>query len=304
MPEFNLEEVPEQKGRIAIVTGANVGLGYETALGLASKKIKVVMACRNLEKARNAKVGILNQVPEANLEIIQLDLNSLESVRSFAAEYLKEYDKLDLLINNAGIMIPPYQQTKEGFESQFGVNYLAHFLLTNLLIPALLNTEHSRVVSLSSIAHKHGKIDFGNLNAEKKYSRTGAYSQSKLACLMFAYELQRRLEKAGKETISVAAHPGVSNTSLIRYLPGILQGLNTLLAPIFTQSAKEGAQPSLYAALGKDMEGGDYCGPDGKKEWKGKATKVKSTRLSHDQEVAKKLWEVSEKLTGEKFTIA
>ncbi|MDA9121392.1 oxidoreductase, partial [Flavobacteriales bacterium] len=219
---FSLDKIPSQKGKIAVVTGANTGLGYETALGLASKNCKVIMACRNRDKAEKAMADIRKEVPNAGLEFIKLDLNSSKSVREFAKAYKEKYDRLDLLINNAGLMIPPLMRTEDGFESQFGVNHLGHFLLTNLLFPAIEKTDNARVVSLSSIAHKNGRIHFDDPNWEKSYSRSDAYNQSKVACLMFAYELQRRLNDSGSTVISVAAHPGVSDTELGRYIPKVL----------------------------------------------------------------------------------
>lgn len=300
---FNLEDVLPQKGKIAIVTGANIGLGYETTIGLAKKEVKVIMACRNMDKAEAAKSEVLKQVPSADLEIIKLDLNSLQSVRDFVKAYTAKYDKLDLLIENAGIMIPPFSKTEDGFESQMGVNYFGHFLLTNLLFPTLKNTKDARIVTLSSNAHKAGKIDFENLNAEKSYSKMGAYSQSKLACLMFAYELQRRIKASGINLIAVSAHPGVSMTNLGQFIPKIALFLLKPLEPIFTHSVANASLPTLYAALGDDVEGGDYFGPTGYKEMKGKPGRVTSMPQSHDKEVAKKLWEESEKLTGEEFSI-
>mgnify|MGYP003651580195 FL=1 len=187
---FSLEKAPLQKGRIAIVTGANTGLGYQTTLGLASKECKVILACRNKDKAEKAMADIRKEVPNADLEFIKLDLNSLKSVREFAKAYSEKHDKIDLLINNAGLMIPPLMRTEEGFESQFGVNHLGHFLLTNLLYPVIKKTENARIVSLSSIAHKNGRIHFDDPNWENSYSKSDAYNQSKVACLMFAYELQ------------------------------------------------------------------------------------------------------------------
>ncbi|MBK7410689.1 MAG: SDR family NAD(P)-dependent oxidoreductase [Saprospirales bacterium] len=293
---FDINSIPSQKGRTAIVTGANIGLGYETTLALAQKDVKVIMACRNIEKAEKAKAQILAQVPQAELEVMQVDLSKLQSVRDFAASFLKKYNKLDLLINNAGIMMPPYSRTVDGFESQMGANYFGHFLLTGLLLDTINSTPNSRVVTLSSNAHKSGMINFEDLQSAQKYSAMGAYSQSKLACLLFAYELQRKLEKAGSKTISVAAHPGVSNTNLGQYLPRWVWILAPLLV-FFTHSPKKAAEPTLYAALGTDVNGGDYFGPGGFNEMKGRATKVKSTDLSHDQELAGKLWKVSEELT-------
>ncbi|MEZ4884863.1 MAG: oxidoreductase [Chitinophagales bacterium] len=296
---WKLNSVPLQKGRIAIVTGANTGLGFETALALAGKNMEVILACRNMEKAEAAKLKILQKHSFAKLECMQIDLSSLQSVRAFAANFLQQYDQLDLLINNAGIMIPPFSLTEDGFESQMGANYFGHFLLTDLLLETIIKTPQSRIVSLSSIAHKRGKINFDDLQSEKKYSAMEAYSQSKLACLMFAYELQRRLEKAEIHTISVAAHPGISDTELSRHIPKFA---TLLLTPMFSlviaHKPDKGALPTLRAALDENVEGGDYYGPDGWREFKGKPVKVRSTRRSRNEETAKRLWEVSEELTG------
>lgn len=298
MADFDITKIPSQKGRIAIVTGSNIGLGYETALAFAQKDIKVILACRNMTKAENAKKEILKQAPNADLDTIQIDLSKLSSVKEFAKQFLAKYDKLDLLVNNAGIMVPPFSLTEDGFESQMAANYFGHFLLTGLLLDTILATPDSRIVSLSSIAHKNGKINFEDMQSQKKYSATGAYSQSKLACLMYAYELQRRLDKAGKTTLSVAAHPGISETNLSQHLPSILVSIMTpIMRLAFVQSAKAGAEPTLYAALGTDVRGGEYFGPSGFREMKGRAKKVGSTKLSKDENIAKKLWEESEKLT-------
>lgn len=295
---FNLNNIPSQKGRIAIVTGANIGLGYETALGLAKKEMTVILACRNEKKAAAAKQDILKEVPSANIDILQIDLSKLDSVRTFAKNYLSKYTQLDLLINNAGVMVPPFSLTEDGFELQMAANYFGHFLLTGLLLDAVLATPNSRIVSLSSIAHRSGKINFDDLQSKKKYSAFQAYSQSKLACLMYGYELQRRLDAAGQtSTISTIAHPGASNTNLAQHLPKWAVTLFSVLAPLFSHSAKAGAQPTLWAALG-EAKGGDYFGPTSFREMKGKAGKVSSTPLSKDKEIAQRLWEVSEKLTG------
>ncbi len=299
MATFNIHIIPSQKGRIAIVTGANNGLGYETALALAKKDMKVILACRNLAKAEIAKQAICKEVPQAEIDIMVIDLSKLASVRTFANAFLEKYTQLDILINNAGIMTPPFSLSEEGFESQMAANYFGHFLLTALLLEMLMKTPHSRIVTLSSIAHKTGKINFDDLQSQKKYSPMVAYSQSKLACLMFSYELQRRLTQMGSQTISLAAHPGISDTNLLKNTP-IPNWLFDLFKPImnltFLQSAKAGAEPTLYAALGEDVKGGDYFGPDGFNEMRGRAKKVESTPLSKDETLAKKLWEVSERL--------
>ena len=300
---FNLENIPSQKGKIAIVTGANSGLGKEITIGLAKKEIKVIMACRNQTKAESAKAEVVSKVNNADLEIMILDLNSLSSVQNFASAFGEKYKRLDLLIENAGIMIPPLTKTEDGFESQMGVNYFSHFLLTNLLYPILNKTEGARIVTTSSLAHERGRIDFDNLNAEKSYSKIGAYGQSKLACLLFAYELKRRLEKAGSNVIAVSSHPGVSKTNLFTNIPTIAQLLMTPLLPIFTHPPKYAALPTLYAALGPDVKSGDYFGPTGFNGMKGKPGKVKSKPHSYDKKIASELWDVSEKLTGEKFVL-
>jgi len=303
MKSFSIDRIPSQKGRIAVVTGANTGLGYETALGLADKGCKVIMACRNKDKAEKAIADIRKEVPNADLEFIRLDLNSLKSVREFANAYNEKHDKLDLLINNAGLMIPPLIRTEEGFESQFGVNHLGHFLLTNLLFPVISKTENARVVSLSSIAHKNGRIHFDDPNWEKSYSKMDAYNQSKVACLMFAYELQRRLNDSGSKVISVAAHPGVSDTELGRYIPKVLYYVFKPITPLFTHHPKQAAQPTLMAALDENVVGGDYYGPTGFNEMKGEPGKAPSTGYSKKRDEAAKLWELSEKLTGETFIV-
>jgi len=301
MNQFTLENAPSQVGKLAIVTGANVGLGFETTIGLAKKGAKVVMACRSQEKAEKAKSDILEKVPDAELEIMVLDLNSLSSVRSFADAFKTRYDQLDILINNAGIMMPPFSLTEDGFESQFGVNHLGHFLLTGLLLPTLNSTQGSRVVALSSKAHEWGKIEFDNLQSEKKYSKMGAYGLSKLACLMFAYELDRRLDAAGSQVTSVAAHPGGSNTDLARHFPKVMYYILMPIMLPMMHSPVNAALPSLMAAIDESVRGGSYYGPTGFRGMRGKPGKVDSTAASNDKAVAKELWEKSEKLVDFKF---
>lgn len=281
-----------QAGRVAVVTGANTGLGFETAKVLAGLQMTVILACRNAQKADEAKAKILKDIPDAALDFIALDLNALSSVKAFADAFSSQYQRLDLLINNAGLMMPPYSKTSDGFESQMGANYLGHFALTGHLLEVINQTPDARIVTLSSMAHRWGTIQFDDLHFEKKYIRKVAYGQSKLACLMFAYELQRRLQASGSKTISVAAHPGIAVTDLGRYFPQFLSPFMRF----FFQSAYAGAQPTLYAALGDDIQGGDYCGPDGKGERRGAATKVGSSKLSRDVAVAERLWRLSEDL--------
>ncbi|MFK8044783.1 MAG: oxidoreductase [Crocinitomicaceae bacterium] len=300
---FNLNAIPSQKGRVAIITGANTGLGFETALEFAKKEIKVIMACRSAEKAEAAIVKIKQSVPTADLVFLPIDLMDLSSVRAFAKAFLNDHARLDLLINNAGIMIPPYQKTKDGFESQMGVNYLSHFLLTGLLMNLLNTTPNSRIVTLSSKAHENGVIDFEDLHSEQSYSKFKAYAQSKLADLMFTQELSRRLQVAGKNTLSVASHPGVSTTDLGRHIPKIPYYLLMPIFSFFTHKPAKGALPSIMAALDEDVQNGDYFGPIGFQEMKGPPAKVKAKPRAYDQAVAAKLWKVSEELVDFKFEV-
>ena len=281
--------------KIAVITGANTGLGLETTKAFAENNIEVVMACRNESKAEKAKAEILNEVPEAQLTILPLDLSSLDTVRNFAEKFKSEYDRLDILVNNAGLMIPPYGTTKDGFELQFGINYLGHFLLTGLLLEPLKNAAEARVISLSSLAHKWGDIYFEDLQFENHYDKQKAYGQSKLACLMFAYELDRRLKAQQLSVKSLAAHPGLSRTNLFRHLTGMMNLFTPFVYP-FTQSAKNGAQPQIKAALDEKLAGGEYLGPSGFQEYSGKPKVVDSNGISKDKEKAKRLWKISEEL--------
>lgn len=310
MTTFKLKQIPSQQGRLAIVTGANSGLGYETVLALVQKDIHVILACRSQQRAQEACNKIKAQIPHASLEIGLVDLSKLESVRHFANQYLAQHDRLDLLINNAGVMMPPYQATEDGFELQMAANYFGHFLLTGMLLPRLLKTPHSRIVSLASIAHRRGQIDLDQLklertgtDAEKKhYSSVKNYAQSKLACLMFGLELQRRLDAAGQtQTISTIAHPGVAVTNLGKHFPVWLQKiLAPIVAQIIAHPPKEGAKPTLWAALGPAV-GGDYFGPQRMGEMKGDPGKAKIEPQAQDESVAQRLWELSEKRTGVQY---
>jgi NAD(P)-dependent dehydrogenase (short-subunit alcohol dehydrogenase family) len=297
---WTLDQAPSQTGRVAVITGANVGLGLETALALAAKGCAVVLACRNLAKAEEAKARILAQSPKATVECRGVDLSSLKSVRAFATAFLKTHKSLDLLINNAGIMMPPFSLSEDGIESQLAANYTGHFALTGLLLPLLNATPGARVVSLSSLAHRWSGIRFDDMQFKNGYDRRLAYGQSKHACLVFAYELQRRLVASGATTLSVAAHPGVSATNLFQHMPKFIGALNPLTALIF-QSAQGGAQPTLYAALGADIQGGDFCGPGSMGQMRGAPVKVRSNRVSRDQDVGARLWSASEAMTGVKY---
>lgn len=295
---WTADQLGDQTGRVAIVTGSNSGIGFETARILAEKGATVVMACRNLEKANPKADEIRSAHPGAKVEVTELDLSDLDSVRRFAEAFRAKHSRLDLLINNAGIMVPPYGKTAQGFETQFGVNHLGHFALTGALLDLLTDTPGSRIVTVSSIAHYMGKIQFSDLNWENGYKAQPAYGQSKLANLLFTYELQRRLAAAGKDTLAVAAHPGWTETNLQEHAKGV-KFLNRFLA----QQPLMGALPTLYAATEPTVNGAEYFGPSGFMEMNGPPKKVKSNKRSHDQNVAERLWNLSEELTGVHFQI-
>jgi NAD(P)-dependent dehydrogenase (short-subunit alcohol dehydrogenase family) len=292
--ESNIEDLT---GRIAIVTGANTGIGYETARALAAKGAQVTLACRSPDKGEDAVRRLKDLVPEARLEFRALDLSDLESVQRFAEGFAEDHDRLDLLINNAGVMMPPYGKTKQGFELQFGVNHLGHFALTLRLLQRLSKTPGSRVVTVSSQAHRQGVIDFDDLSWErKKYKPMPSYGQSKLANLLFMFELERKLKAAGLDVTAAAAHPGWTGTDLQRHV-GLFQALNHL----FAMPRPQGALPTLRAATAPDVKGGDYFGPHGIYEMRGYPKKVGSTDAARSLEDAARLWEVSESLTGVSF---
>ncbi|MFZ1865299.1 MAG: oxidoreductase [Polyangiales bacterium] len=295
---WSAQQLGDQKSRVAIVTGANSGIGFETARALAEKGATVVMACRNLDKAGERADQIRSAHPVADVEVMRLDLSDLDSVRQFAEAFRAKHARLDLLINNAGIMVPPYGKTAQGFETQLGVNHLGHFALTGSLLDLLLRTPGSRVVTVSSIAHYFGRIDFSDLNFEKDYNAQAAYGQSKLANLLFTYELQRRLDRAGKDTIAVAAHPGWTETNLQKHAKSV-----RFLNRFFAQEPRMGALPTLYAAAETGVKGAEYYGPSGLLEMNGPPKRVKSNKRSHDPNVAERLWNVSEDLTGVQFPL-
>ena len=296
MTNFTAADVPDQTGKTVFITGANTGLGYEAAKELAGKGARVLIGCRSKAKAEKARKTIVAEYPKADVAIVELDLGNLDSINKAAAVVAKE-PQLDILINNAGIMIPPYELTDDGFESQFGVNHLGPFALTGLLLEKLRENPDARIVSTSSIAHKRGKIHFDDINAEHGYNAIERYSQSKLANLYFAYELQRRLEAAGDTVLSVAAHPGIADTELSRYMPKPLMLLAPLFRPLFNTPA-QGAWPTLCAATSGKVRGGDYYGPSKRGETAGPARKAQSTRRSHNTETAQKLWDLSIEMTG------
>ncbi|HET8642790.1 MAG TPA: oxidoreductase [Pseudonocardiaceae bacterium] len=297
---WTVADVPPQAGRTVVITGANTGLGFEAAKALAGAGATVVLACRDLAKADRAAAAIGGD----RVQTVRIDLASLESVRDAAAELAQRHPRLDLLINNAGLMWPPFGQTADGFELQFGTNHLGHFALTGLLLPALLAVPGSRVVTVSSMGHRTGRIDFDNLQAQRHYGRHDAYARSKLANLMFTYELQRRLAAAGAGTIAVAAHPGGSRTELSRHSGRLARLEQRWIGQRFSQDAAMGALPILRAAVDPDAAGGDYYGPGGWLEVKGFPRKVRSSRRSHDVAVQRRLWTESERLTGVVFEVA
>tara|TARA_R110002049_G_scaffold232354_8_gene404939 strand:- start:840 stop:1745 length:906 start_codon:yes stop_codon:yes gene_type:complete len=296
MKGFTAADVTDQSGKTFFITGANAGLGFEAAKVLAGKGARVLIGCRSQSRASQAVADILAGYPDADIDIIALDLASLDSIKRAAAAVEREA-KLDVLINNAGIMVPPYELTEDGFESQFGVNHLGPFALTGLLLDKLRSTANARVVSTASIAHKSGRIFFDDINAERRYNPVTRYAQSKLANLLFGYELQRRLSAANADTISVMAHPGIAETELSRYVPGPLKMLMPLMMPLMN-SAHQGAWPTLLAATGEQVAGGDYYGPSKRVETAGPAVKVRSTRASRNEDVARRLWELSIEMTG------
>lgn len=299
------KDVPDQTGRLAIVTGSNTGLGYDTARVLAARGAKVVMAVRDTAKGDSAAARIRGLTPGADVTVHKLDLGSLAATKDSAAAMAAAYPRIDLLINNAGVMYPPKSTTADGFELQFGTNHLGHFALTGLLLNNMLKVDGSRVVVVASIAHNiRAKIDFDDLQWERrKYERVAAYGQSKLANLMFAYDLQRRLAAAKAKTIAVAAHPGVAATELTRHLPGAnLPGVNWVSGKLLN-SAEMGALPTLRAATDPGVKGGQYYGPDGFKELRGHPVLVDSTKQSKDVAIQERLWKVSEELTGVTFPV-
>ena len=297
--KWTSEDVPGQQGRLAVVTGANTGLGFETARVLAARGASVVLAVRDTEKGKAAAARIAGTTPGANVMVQPLDLASLESIRAAAGALRARHPAIDLLVNNAGVMFPPKQATRDGFELQFGTNHLGHFALTGLLLEQMLPVPGSRVVTVSSLAHRvRARINFDDLQGERSYSRVAAYGQSKLANLMFAYELARRLSGAGA-TIAVAAHPGLAATELSRYTPAIVAFSYALVS----QHAAMGALPVLRAATDPGVAGGQYYGPRGFFGARGYPTLAHSSRRSRDTAVQRRLWAVSEELTGVTFPV-
>jgi NAD(P)-dependent dehydrogenase (short-subunit alcohol dehydrogenase family) len=302
---WTAEDIPDLSGRRAVVTGANSGLGLQIALGLARHGAQVVLAVRDTTRGDEATEEIRSQAPDADLAVERLDLADLASVRDFAGRWR---GGLDLLVNNAGVMALPRRTTADGFEMQLGTNHLGHFALTGLLLPALLERPGARVVTMSSGAHQMGRISFGNLQGERHYQRWIAYAQSKLANLLFAFELARRAALKDVDLTSVAAHPGYAATNLQSQgarmegsrVKGVLAELGNR---VFAQSAAQGALPALYAATMPDVVGGEYFGPDGMGGSRGYPTRAQATKTARDPELAARLWAVSEELTGVSYRI-
>ncbi|HSP96406.1 MAG TPA: oxidoreductase [Candidatus Dormibacteraeota bacterium] len=308
MPGWSETDIPDLSGRTIVITGANSGLGFEAALALAGKGAQVVLACRDQAKGRAAEEQIRARHPRATTALMALDLSSLADIRRFAEAARATYPRIDVLMNNAGVMALPHRQTADGFEMQFGTNHLGHFALTGLLLDHLLSSPGARVVTVSSGAHRMGRIRFDDPNWQRGYRKWPAYGQSKLANLLFAYELQRRLAAAGADTISVAAHPGYAATNL-QAAGARMQGSSLLERVmdvanwLFAQNAAMGALPQLYAAVAPNVRGGEYYGPDGIGELWGHPRAVISSASSRDAEAARRLWALSEQLTAVTYPV-
>ena len=304
MAPWTIADIPSQTGRSAVVTGTG-GLGFETALALARAEAEVILAGRNADRGAYSVARIKAQVPEANIRFAELDLASLASVAAFAKRMAAEHGSLDLLVNNAGVMMPPRRRTTaDGFELQFGTNYLGHFALTGRLLPLLRAARAPRIVEVSSIAHRGASMDFQDLQAEKRYRPWAAYGQSKLAMLIFALELQRRSDAGGWGLMSLAAHPGIAHTDLFSNGPGlgeVRKRMFGLVLPLISQSAARGALPLLFAATAPQAAAGGYYGPDGFREMKGWPVRARIMPQVTDKAAAARLWQMSEALTGVTF---
>lgn len=298
---WTIKDIPNLKGKTIIVTGGNSGLGYEAVKAYARKNATVIMACRSVSKGEIARKQIVDITSKSHIIVLELDLTDLNSIQNFATKFKESHTSLDILLNNAGIMMVPYGLTKDGFENQLGTNHLGHFALTGLLLDVLKSTPYSRVVNVSSMAHKQGVMDYANLQYEDGhgYSPIKAYGRSKLSNLLFTYELQRFFEANKINCMAVAAHPGVSDTNLfVHAAPKWVMGVLRPLFLFMIQPATMGVLPELRASIDKNVKGGEYYGPDGKREMKGYPVLVQSIPASHDKDSARKLWEMSEKLTS------
>lgn len=303
---WTVRDIPDLSGRRILITGGNSGIGFEAARAFAARGAATILACRNPAKASEAVEQLRRESPAATVEALPLDLANLASVRDFAKQFCGTHGSLDVLCNNAGVMALPYRETADGFEMQIGTNHLGHFALTGLLLEPLLATPDSRVVTVSSNFHKPGRIRFDDLHWKRGYRKWGAYAQSKLANLLFAYELQRRLDARPTRTKSVAVHPGYASTNLQTAgakMEGssIGEAIQNLGSRLLAQSAEGGALPTLYAATAPDVRGGDYIGPDGWLEMRGHPAVVESSARARDEEAADRLWSLSEQLTGVRY---
>jgi NAD(P)-dependent dehydrogenase (short-subunit alcohol dehydrogenase family) len=300
---WTADDIPDLSGKTIVVTGGNSGIGYEAALEFARKRADVILACRDLGKARSAADKIAAQASGAKVEVMELDLSNLASVRGFADAFHVKRPALHVLCNNAGVMAIPYRQTADGFEMQFGTNHLGHFALTGLLLDRLLATDGARVVNVSSGAHRMGKMRFDDLQWKNGYRKWMAYGQSKLANLLFTFELQRKLDAAGRKLLSVACHPGYAATNLQAAGPrmtgsAMTESIVSVTNSVFAQSAAMGALPTEYAAVATEVHGGDYIGPDGLFELWGNPVRVGCSAAAKDAAAASRLWQISEQLTG------
>lgn len=294
---FTKSNITSQAGKTAIITGANAGIGYETALALYEAGAHVVLACRDLNNAERAIARIKGHKGTGTLEAALLDLSSLKSVKQFAQDFLQKHQKLDLIINNAGVMIPPASKTADGFELQFGVNFLGHYALTGYLYPLLKDTPNSRIVTVSSNAYLYGTIDFGNLKSEKSYDAMREYQQSKLGNILFSVELQRRIVASGAKIFSIAVQPGANKTELARHMTddefnAAVERIGALMNPW------QGALPSLYAAVSPHAVGGRLYGPDQDGGYRGYPAEAAIIDNGMDEAVAKRLWNFAEEATG------
>lgn len=300
---WSLRDIPPMEGATALVTGANSGLGRIVARELGAAGALVVLACRDPERGARALEELTVAEPAGSFELLELDLGSLDSVAQAASRFVAAHERLDLLVNNAGVMIPPYRLTEDGFELQLGTNHLGHFALTARVSEALYRSPEPRVVNVSSTAHRTGRINFQDINSERRYSRWGAYSQSKLANLLFTFELQRRAIDAGWNLVALAAHPGYAATNLQFAGIGLeanpaMGTVNRIANRVFAQSDEAGALPLLYAAVSPDAPPGAFIGPDGPFEMRGSPTLVEPIEAARDEIAARRLWELSEELTG------
>ena len=304
--KWTADQIPDQTGRVTVVTGANSGLGLVTARELARAGASVVLACRNMNKGEQAIAEVRAAVPNADVALEALDLADLDSVSDFASRIGSGHDHLDLLVLNAGVMAPPRRTTKDGFESQFGTNHLGHFALTGRLMATLLAASAPRVVTLSSGVHRMGTINFDDLQRERRYNNWLAYGQSKLANLIFSFELQRRASAAGTNLLSLAAHPGYSATNLQFAGPAAFyeKAFMAVANKVYAQSADMGALPTLYAATMPDIPGGSFIGPDGFMEGRGHPKIVTGAGKAYDEDTGRRLWEASEELTGVHYEFA